>query len=314
MWSESARRLDDVRRLGRIKSFLEKRARLLTALRSFFADEGFLEVDTPSRIRSPAPEDHINAPPCGSFFLRSSPELHMKRLVAAGYDKIFQIGPCFREGERGRLHGEEFTMLEWYEAGSDYETLLKTTAGMLRHAARLAGPPAVPASGAPVVDLDAEWLVMTVDDAFRRFGGVSATEAVRRDEFELILVDKVEPALPKDRPVVLKDYPAAMAALSRLKPGAPGVAERWELYLGGVEIANAYSELIDPIEQRTRFEAVAERRRRSGLPEYPTDHEFLIALENGMPACAGCALGIDRLSMIFCGADSIADVRSFSDS
>ena len=307
MWSASAKRLE------RIKPHLSKRARLIAALRSFFVARGFLEIETPVRILSPAPEDHINAPPCGRHFLRSSPELHMKRLVAAGYEKIFQIGPCFREGEIGRLHGEEFTMLEWYETSSDYERLLMFVKEMLRQVVQEVDGSTCVTYGGTAIRFDSDWGVLSVDEAFRRFAGCGVAETVKCDEFEVVLVEKVEPSLPRDRPVILKDYPAAMAALARLKPDDHTVAERWELYLGGVEIANAYSELTDPVEQRQRFDAVAEKRGRAGLPAYPIDSEFLAALSSGMPACAGCALGVDRLAMILCGASSIGEVRSFSE-
>ncbi len=312
MWSASAKRAEDAERLAWLRPHLEKRARLATALRSFFCAKGFLEIETPTRVRAPAPEDHINAPPAGRHFLRSSPELHLKRLVAAGYERVFQIGPCFREGEIGRLHNEEFTMLEWYETGATYEQLMEFVKTLLPYVAtQVNGAPRAAFNNNIMIDFEAEWLVTTVDKAFRHYGGVGAAEAAARDEFEIVLVEKVEPALPKDRPVILKDYPASMAALSRLKPDNPCVAERWELYLGGVEIANAYSELTDPVEQRRRFDAVSARRKAAGLPAYPVDEEFFAALARGLPDCAGCALGVDRLAMILCGAHSIDDVRSF---
>jgi len=237
----------------------------------------------------------------------------MKRLVAAGMGKIFQLGPCFREGERGRLHNEEFAMLEWYEAATDYNGLQAFLRDLLRSVAwSLHGSTKVEFRG-QWIDLAADWEELTVSEAFVRFAGVTPEAALADDLFEILLTEKVEPALPRDRPVVLKDYPAAMSALARLKPGDPSVAERWELYLGGVEIANAYSELVDPAEQELRFAAAAARRVERGLPPYPPDEDFLASLRHGIPPFAGCALGFDRLVMALTGAERVDEVIAFTE-
>ncbi|MFO7534957.1 MAG: EF-P lysine aminoacylase EpmA [Kiritimatiellia bacterium] len=298
-------------RLAAKRSGLECRARLLTAIRSFFITRDFLEVETPVRVSTPALELHIDAESSGAAWLRTSPELHMKRLLAAGYPRLFQIGPCFRAGERGRFHHPEYTMLEWYRAGADNTAILADMRDLLRQAAReVLGGSRLPAVSGPV-DVGAAWAVLTVSEAFRTFAGWDPAEAYDADRFDLDLMQKVEPALPRDRPCVLTEYPAAAAALARLKPGDARVAERWELYAGGVELANAYTELTDPDEQESRFHECAEARRRLGKTLYPLDRAFLGALRSGMPPCAGVALGVDRLAMLFAGAESLDGVMAF---
>jgi lysyl-tRNA synthetase class 2 len=277
------------------RDHLRLRSRTLLTLRQFFHSRGFIEVETPVRVPCPALETHIDAEPSGDWFLRTSPELHMKRLLAAGYERIFQIGPCFRRGERGERHHPEFTMLEWYRAGTDYLGILDDTKALLA------------AAGLP----ERPWEIIPVSDAFRRWAGWDPAATYDAARFELDLVDKVEPALARDRAVVLIDYPAEAAALSRRKPDAPHLAERWELYLNGIEIANAYSELTDPLEQRRRFEQAARERAALGKPVYAVDEAFLAALETGMPPCGGIALGIDRLAMVLAGSTSLDAVIPF---
>ena len=288
------------------------RDRMLTAIREWFHDSGFIEVETPVRIAAPAPEPHIDCPPSGDAWLRASPELQMKRLLAAGCDRIFQIGPCFRAGERGSRHNPEFTLLEWYRRGAGCDGILDDTVALLRHVARGAIGGTRLAWGGAEVDLGAEWLRLTVSEAYRRWAGWDPAEAFDQDRFDVDMALKIEPALPRDVPCVLCDYPAPAASLARLRPEDPRVAERWELYLCGMEIANAYGELADGREQRRRFEAARDERRRLGEDDYPLDEGFLGDLERGaFPACGGIALGIDRLAMLLCGAATIGDVRAF---
>lgn len=299
-------------RLRARRPALETRAALLRALRDFFHTRGFLEVDTPVRLRAPALEEHIDAEPAGDHFLRTSPELHMKRLLAAGYGAIFQMGPCFRRGERGDRHHPEFTLLEWYRAPGDYRVILEDTLALLRHAGQALDRRTPVWNGIPI-DLAAPARIVPVSAAFREFAGWDPATAWDAGRFDLDLVEKVEPALPRDGPVVLMDYPAPAAALARLKPDDPLRAERWELYLGGVEIANAFSELTDARLQRERFEACARDRAARGRTVYPLDEAFLAALAAGMPDCGGIALGVDRLAMLFAGASSLDDVIAFRD-
>jgi len=236
----------------------------------------------------------------------------MKRLLAEGLAPIFQLGPCFRAGEHGSRHRTEFTMLEWYRIGADYLDILADTEALVRHAAcalreeRLAG---WPAGG---VDVDAPWPQLTVSEAYQRYAGWDPVAAFDADRFDLDMVNLVEPSLPRDSGIVLIDYPAEVAALARRGAADPRVAERWELYLGGLEIANAFSELTDPAEQRRRFETCALERAADGSEVYPLDRAFLAALdEQGLPPCGGIALGVDRLLMTLTGAADIGAVTAF---
>ena len=307
------KRPEDVVRLEKIRSNLEFRSRYLKELRSFFFADKFLEIETPIMIKSPAPEDYINAPQAGDSFLRTSPELHMKRLIAAGFKKIFQIGPCFRAGEIGVLHNVEFSMLEWYETGKDYNDLLTFTKKMLLDTIKNSTGSTTVSFRGNKIEFGAPWKVYTVREAFSDFAEISPEQAVRDGNFEIILTEKIEPNLPKDKPVIVKDYPASMAALSKLKENDNSLAERWELYLGGIEIANAYSELVDPEEQQKRFDEAHENRKFLNLPAYPNDSDYFAALEYGMDSYAGIALGIDRLIMVLTDAHCIKDVVSFTE-
>jgi lysyl-tRNA synthetase class 2 len=288
---------------------LQRRSHLLAAIRAFFRQNGFIEVETPVRLPAPALERYIDAIPAGDWYLRTSPELHMKRLLADGVAPIFQMGPCFRAGEHGSRHRTEFTMLEWYRTGADYLDILADTEALVRHAARaLREQGLLPAGG---VDVEAPWQRLSVSEAYQHHAGWDPVAAFDADRFDLDMVNLVEPALPRDRGIVLIDYPAEVAALARRCPADPRVAERWELYLGGLEIANAFSELTDPAEQRQRFEACALERAADGSEVYPLDRAFLAALDRGLPPCAGIALGIDRLLMALTGTTDIGDVMAF---
>ena len=292
-------------------SNLETRSRVLRAVRDFFYAENFTEVETPVRIPAPALETHIDAPASGRAWLRTSPELHMKRLMAAGCARLFQIGPCFRTGECGSRHNPEFTLLEWYRAGADYTDILRDTEAIFSRVFQtIAGSETFTYRGRRI-DLTRPWHCLAVRDAFRTWANWDPVADWDPDRFDFDLVSKVEPALPQDKPCVLTDYPAPAAALARLKPHDPSVAERWEVYVGGLELANAYSELCDPAAQRARFVETAEARRRLGKEVYPLDEPFLAALEQGLPPCGGIALGIDRLIMLACDAKEIAEVRPF---
>ena len=292
-------------------SNLETRSRLFRAVREFFYAQDFLEVETPVRIPAPALETHIDAPPSGKAWLRTSPELHMKRLLADGCARIFQIGPCFRTGECGRRHNPEFTLLEWYRVGGDYTDMLRDTEALVAHVFQtVLGRTALTYRGT-AIDLSRPWHSHTVREAFKKWAGWDPVAEWDADRFDFDLVQRVEPHLPQDRPCVLTDYPAPAAALARLKPSAPQVAERWEVYIGGLEIANASRELCDPKAQRKRFEEAAHARRQLGKEAYPLDEPFLEALERGMPPCGGIALGVDRLVMLACDATDIAEARLF---
>ena len=301
--------MDPFTRLQQTVAALKFRARVLSAVRAGFESRGFTEVTTPVRIAAPAAEEYIDAPPAGAFFLRTSPELEMKRLLCAGMDRIYQIGPCFRAGERGRLHRTEFGMLEFYMVHADYLELLAVIREIIIEAAvKCTGGTKIKSRGFEV-ELGGEWPLLPVREAFRRYANVSADEVAEQESlFEEILVEKVEPNLPKDRPCVLIDYPVRFGAFARAKPSDPTLAERWEVYVAGVELANTYSELINPVIQRERFAAARATRKRLGLTEYPEPTAFLDAIDRGMPPAAGSALGFDRLVMLLAGADSLSEI------
>ncbi len=288
---------------------LALRSAFLRAVRDFFYSAGFLEVETKVRIAAPAPEEYIEAVPSGEQFLRTSPELEMKCLLADGMQKIFQIGSCFRLGEFGRKHREEFTMLEFYAAKWDYLTLANFTASLVMETAqKLFGTTKVNFWGKSY-DLGRATFI-TVDDAFKRYAGVSAFQADADGTFDERMVTKVEPELGKEGLTFLMDYPANRASLSKISEVDPRVARRWELYLGGVELANAFGELTDAAEQKERFQKSAAFRASQNMARYPEPEAFFAALDKGLPESSGCALGIDRLVMILCNADNIGDVRA----
>jgi lysyl-tRNA synthetase class 2 len=235
----------------------------------------------------------------------------MKRLLAAGYERVYQLGPCFRQGERGQKHNPEFTLLEWYRTNADYRDILAETKALIAAVAEAALGRTWLNYRRIHIELMPVWELLTVAEAFRTFAGWNPVEYFDADRFDLDMVNKVEPNLPTASPVVLMDYPAAVAALARRKPEDLRVAERWELYIGGIELANAFSELTDPVEQRKRFEDCAVERRALGKPVYPLDEDFLAALESGLPPAAGIALGVDRLVMLLAGASSLDDVLPF---
>jgi lysyl-tRNA synthetase class 2 len=294
-----------------IRTNLMRRADVLRLIRDFFHDHGFLEVETPLRIPAPLPEAHIEVIPADGWVLQPSPELCMKRLLAAGCEKIFQICKCFRKSERGRRHLPEMTMLEWYAAGQTYADPMACCEEMIGHIARGIGIGSVLSCQGLTVDLSPPWLRLTVADAFRQFASVSAEEALARGLFDEIMGLEIEPKLGKERPVFLIDYPAEKASLARLKPGQPAVAERFELYIGGLELSNGFSELNDAAEQRRRFAAEQDLIRAAGRTVYPLPEKFLEAVAR-LPECAGNALGIDRLVMLVCDAAAIDEVVAFT--
>jgi lysyl-tRNA synthetase class 2 len=301
----------DVLALLRAKrEYLKVRAAVVEGIRRFFAGRGYLEVSTPVRIPAPAPEPHIDAVPSHGWFLQTSPEIAMKRLLAAGYGRIFQVCPCFRLDERGSRHLSEFTLLEWYAAGADYRDMMAECEDLVLFVSRRLGRgDRIDFRGQPI-DLSGPWERITVDEAFRKYAGRSAEEALRTGKFDEDIAFSVEPQLRKDRPVILYDYPASQASLARLKETDPSVAERFECYIGGMELANAFTELTDPAEQRERFVRDREERKQAGKTDYPLPEPFLEELRY-MPPSSGVALGVDRLVMLFTGAASIDDVVPF---
>ena len=301
----------DLRSLASKAANLALRAQMCSALRDFFTRHGYLEVETPFMVPAPAPEPYIDAVSAGGMFLHTSPELCMKRLLAAGYSKIFQICKCFRAGERGSLHIPEFTMLEWYRSGCDYRSLMNEAEALI--CAVSDGVKAgrrIFCSG-KTVDINPPWPRISVKEAFARHSAVPLEHAIQENLFDEIMVRDIEPRLGIEKPAFLFDYPASMAALARTSPTDQSVAERFELYIGGMELANGFSELIDPVEQETRFIEAETIRRNAGKPPYPKPVKFLEALAH-MPEAAGIALGVDRLVMAFSNTTEIADVVAFT--
>ena len=271
---------------------LVARARIVRAIRSFFDGRGFVEVETAVRIAAPAPEEHIDCPPCrDGGYLRASPELQMKKLLAAGMDKIYQIGPCFREGERGSRHNPEFTMIEWYRRNATYRDIAEDLKELLREIIELSNISSI-----------------SVRDAYLRFAGWDPWAGEwDQDRFDFDMATKVEPAIKEmGGGVFLVDYPPQAASLAKI---SAGVAERWEFYWDGMELANCFTELCDEGEQRRRFAAAKANRAALGESGYPIDEEFLASLPR-IGSAAGVALGVDRLVMVLTGAKTISDVRA----
>ncbi len=289
-------------------SDLRKRSALLQAVRSFFHARNYIEADTPTRLPALIPEAEIHPLASEDRFLQTSPELCMKRLLANGCDRLFQICHCFRKGERGRLHQEEFTMLEWYQRGWSYVELMAECEELVRALARFCA-----AQGwQPLPTWAAQpepWLRLTVADAFLRFTGIAAEQAIQENRFDLLLVEKVEPELARLGAVFLCDYPIALASLARPKQADPAVAERVELYINGVELANGFSELTDAAAQRQRFQ---EEMNKAGISNSLMPEKFLRAVAQ-LPDCAGIALGLDRLFMTLLGRNSLAEVLPLAD-
>jgi lysyl-tRNA synthetase class 2 len=295
---------------------LRARARALAAVRAYFAREGFLEVETPLRVPAPGVDLHLDALSAEGGFLITSPELHMKRLLAGGFAKVFQVARASRREELGALHEPEFTMLEWYRGFAGLEEVLADTERLLVEVARaVSGTPRLFGADGRIFELTLPIPRITVRDAFREHAAIAdAVDLAHSDEsrYFRILVEQVEPGLAREtRPIFLWKYPANQAALARLDASDPRVAERFELYVGGVELCNGFDELTDANEQRRRFELDGVRREREGRTSYPIDERFLAALESGMPRAGGNALGFDRLLMLATGAREIADVVAF---
>lgn len=323
------------------RPFLLARGRIKAAIRAYFESEGFTEVETACLQVSPGNETHLHAfetralsPGLEStrLFLHTSPEFAMKKLLAAGENRIFSFAPCFRNRERGQLHSPEFTMLEWYRTDEPYETLFADCEKLLDIAARETGERTWTFRGAASHIGDGAH-EMTLDEAFRQYAGIPLLETLTPDGpdrdalaahaeaqgisfgadetwsdiFSRILVAKIDPHLGSPKPTILKEYPTPEAALARKSPNEPRVAERFELFVSGVELANGFGELTDAAEQRARFEADMAAKERIYGERYPIDEDFLAALAH-MPPSSGCAMGFDRLVMLATGAPSIDHV------
>ncbi len=300
------------------------RAKVLAQVRGFFAERGVLEVETPLLSGATVTDLHLHTlateaeiPGLGGptrLHLQTSPEFAMKRLLAAGSGPIYQLCKAFRDQEAGRLHNPEFTILEWYRPGWDHHRLMDEIENLLT--VILGAAPARRRSYGELFSTE-----LGVDphrdsaETLRRRALKQGLEDVagldREGWLSLMMTHHLEPTLGRDAPTFLFDYPADQAALARIRHDDPPVAERFEVYVNGIELANGYHELTDAGEQRRRFEQDLEIRRSRGLPEAPIDHRLIDALDHGMPACAGVALGVDRLVMLAAGASDLKDVIAF---
>jgi lysyl-tRNA synthetase class 2 len=323
-----------------VRPFLEARGAVTKAVRAWFDEQGFTEVETGILQVSPGNETHLHAPRTelvradggrSTRYLRTSPEFACKKLLAAGEQRIFEFARVFRDRERGDLHLPEFTMLEWYRANTGYDAVMADSIVVIAHAAQATGIGRFSFRN-QIADPFAEPELLTVAAAFKRFAGIDLLDTVASgkgdrdalaamagarvritdddswsDIFSKILVEHVEPKLGQGRLTVLFEYPAPEAALARAKASDPRVAERFEIYACGVELANGFGELTDAREQRTRFmQAMDEKQRRYG-ERYPLDEDFLDAVAS-MPQASGVALGFDRLVMLAAGALRIDQV------
>ena len=323
---------------------LAARGKALTAIRTFFAERGFAEVETPCLQISPGMEPHLKAfttrladaygGPDLELALHTSPEFAMKKLLVAGVPRLYQLARVFRNAERSPTHHPEFTMLEWYRAGAGLEQVMDDTEALVRACAHATGATELRRDGLGC-DPFQPWRRLSVAEAFFEYGGIDilatapspldpdrdrlAAEAGRigisvsisdrwDDIFFKIMLDRIEPILGVDRPVILHSYPLSMAALARPSPNDPRVAERFEAYALGVELANAFGELTDSAEQRRRFEADMALKLALYGESHPVDEDFLAALDYGMPESSGIALGFDRLVMLLTGAETIDQV------
>lgn len=317
------------RRIAGRRAALEARAAIRRAVRDWFDGQGFLEVETPARVPAPGQEVHLDAiaaPDGDARYLVTSPEYHMKRLAGGGLGRIYQLGRAFRAGERGPHHQPEFTMLEWYRADDALELVARDCEQLVTVAARAAGRPP------PGIDLALPFERTTVRALLQRHAGVDlrgdeSVEALRAkaaaagvattatawdDVFFQLFLDRVEPHLGQGHPTFVFDWPAPLGALARRRSDDPRLVERFELYAGGLELVNAFGELIDPIEQRARFLEETATRRALGKTTYPLDEQLLAALGEMPPTC-GAAMGFDRLVMLVLGAKDIREVVAFAD-
>jgi lysyl-tRNA synthetase class 2 len=298
-------------RQSAINRNLKIRALTVQAVRAFFFEKDYLEIETPCRIPAPAPEEHIDAQISGSWYLQTSPELCMKRLLAAGYPRMFQICKCFRQNERGSKHLPELTMLEWYTSETDYFDMMGQTEDLFVYVAENINSGNYLVYQGNKIELKKPWPRISVAKAFEKFTSTTLEKALSKDLFEELMTSEIEPNLGRKRPVFLYDYPASFAPLAMAKPDNPSLAQRFELYIAGLELCNAFTELNDSEEQRKKFEIEQNKRTSLGKRVYPMAEKFLESLEF-MPAASGNALGIDRLVMLFADTTKIDDVVAFT--
>lgn len=308
---------------GASPEILRLRAEMLAKIRQFFADRNVLEVETPLLARTTATDVYIDsfevAPPLAgeieNFFLQTSPEYCMKRLLASGSGAIYQICKSFRRGESSRRHNPEFTMLEWYRPDYSMKSLMDEVESLIRQLLNCEAIPRVSYRDLFQQQLQLDPHKIELDELrtiARSRLDIASDPLSRTDYLQLLLAQCIEPLMPPQ--CFVFDFPVAQAALATIAEdeSATPVAKRFELFCGGVELANGYFELTDAVEQRARFEADLEARRMLKLPAYPIDEKLLAAMEQGLPSCAGVALGVDRLVMLAYGVANISEAMSFT--
>jgi len=315
-----------------MRKILKIREEIIDAIRQFFKSHGFIEVETPLLVPYPDPSPFNEvfevSPVLGKRgFLTPSPEFFMKKLLAFGSGNIFQICKAFRDPpELSPLHNPEFTILEWYRVNANYQDIMTDCENLLNFISQT-----TPISPIPPISLTPPWLRLSIKESFQKYANVNLDEFLDPQKaqqicqekgyqvsenstweqlYHQIFLNEIEPKLPKDKPLILYDYPAPLAALARLKPTNPRYAERFEFYLAGLEIGNGYSELTDPQEQEKRLKQDIEARKSLGMRLFPHDKDFVKAIGN-LPSCGGIAVGVDRLIMVLTGAKTINEVLSF---
>lgn len=320
----------------RKRSFLEKRMKLIRAVRAHFDDQGFWEVETPILQVSPVMDTHILALKTDlkgvdlkydkTLYLHTSPEFAMKKLMVAGVRDLYQICHVFRNADHSRVHSREFTMIEWYRTGVRYQKIMQDCIDLLRHCAEAIGTKTYTHRDR-TADPFADWQMLSVAQAFEQYAGIDLAKYLEdRDGFRAVIKakgmhtadddrwddlffrvmgEKIEPHLGMQAPCILYEYPVSMASLSRPKPGDPRFAERFELYVCGIEVANAFGELTDAKMQRERFRKELAFKEQIYGERYPVDKDFIAALEYGLPESSGIALGMDRLAMLAVGVDEL---------
>ncbi len=299
-----------------LKYILTKRHLIIKALREWFCQRGFIEVQTPVTCRDPIPEANIDLFQIknrkSDCYLLPSPERYMKPLLSQGIKRFFQICPAFRRDEKGDYHRPEFTILEWYRADTNYNSLIEDCQSLIADGCKaITGHEELNIiRNGMTIDLNPPFTVITVREAFRKFAGWDPLTNRNEARFYHDMVTKVEPGLAGEKPVFLKDYPAWASSLSRIKKDDREVCERVEFYAGGMEIANGFSELLDSEEQRKRFNEENRKRQALGKNPVPEPSEFLAAMNDSPSRAAGMAMGIDRLVMLLTGSSNIAQVNA----
>ncbi|MBI2038128.1 MAG: EF-P lysine aminoacylase GenX [Candidatus Magasanikbacteria bacterium] len=322
----------------RLKKIYNTRIEIIKLIREFFWSQNFVETDTPIAVKLASQEPYLNPLPitihdpygkAENFYLRTSPEYSLKKLLAAGYEKIFEIGKCFRDYESfGGNHNTEFTMLEWYRAPGTYQEIMDDTENLFRFIGEKLNVNSLTYKD-KTVSISAAWDRLSVKEVWQQFIGVNldnyletdklaelaqskgctvSKEDAYEDIFYKIFLNEIEPHLGVAKPVFIYDYPVQMTSLSRLCEYDNRYAERFELYMGGLEVANAFGELTDATEQEKKLEEDKEKRKQLGKPVWPVDKDFIAALKSGMAPAGGIALGVDRMVGLFTGAKDINEV------